>query len=109
MFDTTRLVNLLPARMRNQVESYLEALEIFGEIRDPRVLGALGPSGVRGLILQRGKQGVPTQIPASHRAHFDWSYPHDQPEMLELYRRAKRGQWDGETALPWNTDVDPLD
>jgi hypothetical protein len=28
--------------------------------------------------------------------------------MEELYRRAKRGQWDGETYLNWKTDVDPL-
>src|SRR4051794_26396891 len=108
MFNAHRLVGLLPRRMRSQVESYFEALEIFAEVRDPRVLRALGPAGVRGLILQRGKQGVPTRIPASHSAHFDWDYPHDFPEMAALYRRAKQGQWDGETALPWHTSVDPL-
>ena len=88
--------------MRNQVAQWFEAVQIFGEMRDPRVLASLGPSGVRGLLLQRGKQGVPTQMPAPHAAHFDWSYPHDQPEMAELYRRAKKGQWDGDS-LPWNT------
>jgi hypothetical protein len=107
MFDTKKLTGLLPTKMRTQVEAYFDALEIFLEVRDPRVLRALGPSGVRGLILQRGKQGVPTKIPATHKAHFDWSYPADQPEMHELYVRAKRGQWDGDH-LPWNTDVDPL-
>jgi len=39
-------------------------LEIFAEVRDPRVLRALGPAGVRGMILQRGKQGAATKIPA---------------------------------------------
>ena len=39
---------------------------------------------------------------------MDWSYPSDQPEMQELYRRAKLGQWNGETYLPWQTSVDPL-
>jgi hypothetical protein len=91
------------------MEALFEALEIFGEIRDPRVMRALGPAGVRGLILQRGKQGVPTDMPAHHRAHFDWSYPEDMPEMRELYRRAKRGQWDAETRLDWKISVDPLD
>jgi hypothetical protein len=62
---------------------------------------------VRGLLLHRGKQGIPTQMPASHTAHFDWTYPSDQPEMAELYRRAKEGQWNGD-ALPWNTSVDPM-
>ncbi|MCZ7677715.1 MAG: hypothetical protein M5U28_02630 [Sandaracinaceae bacterium] len=59
-------------------------------------------------ILKRGKQGIPTEIPASHRAYFDWTYPNDFPEMAELYARAKRGQWNGDD-LPWETSVDPLD
>jgi hypothetical protein len=104
-----RLVNLLPPRMRNQVEAWLEALEIFGEVKDPRVLASLGPPGVRGLLLQRGKQGTPTKMPAHHAAHFDWTYPADQPEMRDLYRRAKQGQWDSDVILPWQTSVDPLD
>ncbi|MBC7170874.1 MAG: ferritin-like domain-containing protein [Polyangiaceae bacterium] len=44
---------------------------------------------------------------SSHHAFFDWTYPSDQPEMHELYRRAKLGQWNGETYLPWHTSVDP--
>ena len=108
MISSARLVNLLPTKMQNQVEAYLEALEIFMEIRDPRVLRALGPAGIRGLILKRGKQGTPTKMPASHSAHFDWTYPADQPEMAELYRRAKQGQWDSDVHLNWKTSVDPL-
>jgi len=108
MIDTSRLTKFLPPRMRSQVDAYFEAVELLLEVKDPKVLGALGPSGVRGLILQRGKQGTPTDMPASHVAHFDWSYPSDQPEMADLYRRAKIGQWDGDS-LPWDTNVDPLD
>ncbi len=107
MMFNERLVNLLPGRMRNQVSQWFEAAEIFGEMRDPKVLAAIGPAGVRGLLFQRGKQGVPTQMPASHRAHFDWKYPHDNAEMADLYRRAKEGQWNGDS-LPWHIDVDPL-
>lgn len=103
-----KLVNLLPASMRSQVDSWFETLEIFTEIRDPRVLRALGPSGVRGLLLKRGKQGTPTEMPAKHSAYFDWTYPSDQPEMAELYRRAKTGQWNADTDLPWYIDVDPM-
>jgi hypothetical protein len=109
MFDAARLFKLLPDKVRTRVSTYFEALELLAEVRDPKVLRAIGPAGVRGLILQRGKQGVPTAIPAHHHAHFDWTYPADQPAMAELYRRAKRGQWDGETYLPWATSVDPLD
>src|SRR5690606_32037149 len=72
-----------------------------------RVLSKIAPSALRGTILKRGKQGVPTRVPASHDAYFDWSYPHDFPEMAELYERAKRGQWNG-SDLPWHIDVDPL-
>jgi hypothetical protein len=107
MIDTSRLTNLLPPRMRSQIDAWVEAIEVFSHVRDPKVLAALGPAGVRGLLLHRGKQGVPTHMPAHHQAHFDWSYPSDQPEMADLYRRAKEGQWNGD-ALPWNTSVDPL-
>lgn len=102
-----RLTNLMPIKMRSQVDAYFEALDVFRQIRDPKVLAALGPSGVRGLVLRRGKQGVPTKSPASHDAHFDWEYPADNVEMADLYGRAKRGQWDGDD-LDWTTSVDPL-
>jgi len=107
MLDLARLQRIVPPRLRNVLDAHLEALSIFAEIRDPRVLRSLAPSGVRGLLLRRGKQGVPTRIPASHEAYFDWSYPADQPEMRALYERAKKAQWDG-AALPWATDVDPM-
>ncbi len=106
MLDPTRLTNLLPARMRDAVDPYLEALGVFLEIRDPRVLASLGPSGVKGLIFHRGKQGRPTETRAHHSAHFDWSYPEDHPAMRALYERAKTGQWVSEQ-LPWSTSVDP--
>jgi len=107
MFDASRLTNLLPPKVRSQLDAYLEAFDVLRHVRDPRVLRALGPSGLRGLVLHRGKQGIPTPMPATHHAHFDWRYPSDQPEMADLYRRAKEGQWNGD-ALPWKTDVDPL-
>jgi ribonucleotide reductase beta subunit family protein with ferritin-like domain len=101
------LAQTLPKIVRDRVDPYFEAADVLGEVHDPRVLASIGPSGVRGLLLKRGKQNAPTDIPSRHSAHFDWSYPSDHPEMYELYRRAKAGQWDGETYLPWRTDVDP--
>jgi hypothetical protein len=101
-----KLGNILPASVRNQLEQFEEALDIFSEIRDVRVLRSLGPSGVRGMLLKRGKQGVPTEIQASHSAHFNWEYPSDQAEMQELYTRAKEQQWNG-LDLPWHISVDP--
>ncbi|MAQ14832.1 MAG: hypothetical protein CMN30_08555 [Sandaracinus sp.] len=107
--DPENLLKILPDPVRHRVEPYFDALEVMTSVKDPKVLASLGPASVRGLVFQRGKQGQPTLIPATHDAYFDWSYPSDQPEMLELYRRAKEGQWNGETYLPWATDVDPLD
>ncbi len=107
MLNLDRLAHILPPRVRNAIDAHLETMDVFAEIHDPRVALSLAPSGVRGLMLQRGKQGVPTLMRASHKAYFDWSYPADQPEMRVLYDRAKQGQWDG-AALSWATDVDPL-
>ena len=56
MFDTSRLTRFLPARMQSQVDAYFEALEVLGAVKDPKVLSAIGPSGIRGLVLHRGKQ-----------------------------------------------------
>jgi hypothetical protein len=108
VFDVSRIINILPLRVRNQLDSYREMLGLLREIDNPRVLVGLGPSGLRGLLFKRGKQDVPSRFRASHQAHFDWTYPADQPAMAELYARAKQGQWDGATYLPWGTDVDPL-
>jgi hypothetical protein len=107
MLDIMQLTRYLPASLRDRADGYLEALAVLLEIRDPRVLRALGPAGIRGLLLKRGKQGVPTRIQASHHAHFDWQYPSDQADMRTVYTRAKQGQWDSDTSLPWDTSVDP--
>ena len=101
------LTSKLSPRVKSQLDEYSEAIEVFSHIRDPKVLRALGPSGIRGLVLKRGKQGVPTRIKPHTRPTFDWSYPHDNQEMADLYRRAKQGQWDGDD-LSWATSVDPL-
>ncbi len=101
-----KMSKIVPPQVKNQLEQYGEALQIFAEIRDPRVLRSLGPSGIKGMLLKRGKQGVPTEIQASHKAYFQWEYPSDQPEMQKLYARAKEQQWNGEH-LAWHTSVDP--
>ncbi len=104
----SKVLALMPNAARARLEPYFEAMEILQEVKDPRVMKSLGPAGVRGLLLQRGKQGVPTRIKAHHSAYFDWTYPSDFPEMLDLYRRAKDSQWNAETDLDWRTSVDPM-
>ena len=106
MFDLKTVNRFLPGRYRDRIDEAVETLSLLREIRDPRVLLSLGPSGVRGLVWKRGKQGVPSKVQASHSAHFDFTYPADHPEMQVLYQRAKQGQWDADM-LPWQISVDP--
>jgi hypothetical protein len=37
---------------------------------------------------------------------FTWDYSLSRPGLRKLYEKAKTGQWNGSTDLPWDTDVD---
>ena len=39
-------------------------------------------------------------------AIFTWDYSLSRPALRKLYEKAKVGQWNGSTDLPWDTDVD---
>ena len=39
-------------------------------------------------------------------AIFTWDYSLARPALRRLYEKAKTGQWNGTTDLPWSTDVD---
>ena len=39
-------------------------------------------------------------------ALFTWDYDLTRPALRKLYEKAKTGQWNGETDLPWETEVD---
>ncbi len=106
MFESLR--RQLPVMLQNRLDSALETTAIFAGMKNPRVLQAMAPSALRGLVLQAGRSGAPTLMPAAHDAYFNWSYPHDHEEMHRLYERAKLGQWNG-SSLAWSTAVDPMD
>ncbi len=40
-------------------------------------------------------------------AIFTWDYERSRPALVKLYEKAKTSQWNGETDLPWDTEVDP--
>jgi hypothetical protein len=65
----------------------------------------LGPA-VRGLLLQKGKEGSTSEMRVGNRAFFDWQYTSNKPELTKLYEAAKRAQWDAATAVDWSIDVD---
>ena len=37
---------------------------------------------------------------------FTWDYSLTRPHLRRLYEKAKTGQWNGSTDLPWDTEVD---
>ena len=38
---------------------------------------------------------------------YSWDYEKgSRPQLAKLHEKAKVGQWNGETDLPWDTDVD---
>src|SRR6188768_4476305 len=39
-------------------------------------------------------------------AIFTWDYSLARPQLRKLYEKAKVGQWNATTDLPWDTDVD---
>ena len=39
-------------------------------------------------------------------AIFTWDYSLARPALRRLYEKAKTGQWNATTDLPWDTDVD---
>lgn len=50
-----------------------------------------------------GKHLVPNSCPSE----FTWDYDKGaRPKLDKLYEKAKRAQWNAETDLPWDTDVD---
>lgn len=104
----SKLIERLPTNVRNKIDHYFEALNVFLGAKDVGVLKSLVPSGVRGLVLQVGKDEKPTILNVSHDVYFDWNCTSDHPGMKKLYEKAKLLQWDG-NSLPWETSVDPND
>ena len=46
-------------------------------------------------------------VPDNADAIFTWGYEKgERPALNRLYERAKTSQWNGETDLPWNTEID---
>ena len=39
-------------------------------------------------------------------AIFTWDYDRSRPALGKLYEKAKKSQWNAQTDLPWDTDVD---
>jgi hypothetical protein len=90
----------------NAVE-HAPVLREAGRTGNPRVLASLAGPALRGLVLQQGKAGPSTAMPAAHAATFDWTYERDAPELRRLTSAARTHQWDPDRDLDWSIQVDP--
>lgn len=46
-------------------------------------------------------------IPTQYDAIFDWEYKFRREELVRLYEKGKRLQWNASTDIDWSIDVDP--
>jgi hypothetical protein len=102
-----RALETVPSPARRRIQDVFDAMKMATRVENKKVLVDLAPSVARGFLLKEGKQGEPVGMRAAHDAWFDFRYQGDYPEMYELYRRAVKNQWDGDSQLDWSTDVDP--
>jgi uncharacterized protein YbaR (Trm112 family) len=47
------------------------------------------------------------QIPASGAARFSWEYDDGRDRLLALYQKGKDKQWDAQSRIDWDQEVDP--
>ena len=78
------------------------------DIRDPRVLASLGPSGVRGLLLHRGKQGVPTTHPRDARGALRLDLPERPARDARALRARQEGSVGRRRRCHGRPSVDPM-
>lgn len=65
----------------------------------------VGPDGPGNLANLAGTWGVPV----GGKTLFSWDYNEAADELLALYAKGKQRQWDAETRLNWDHEVDPDD
>lgn len=98
--------------IRRAVRNVVQNRDAFTEVArsgNLRVMRTLAGPALRGMVLQRGREGEGTTMPTAYGAHYDWGYAHDHPALAHLAMQARKGQWDPDTALDWGTTVDPYD
>lgn len=51
--------------------------------------------------------GPREKLPTSYESVFDWEYKFRREELVRLYEKGKRLQWNAATDIDWSIDVDP--
>lgn len=108
LFENSAVARILPASVRQTVDRWADHVNVLLAVRNPAVVQQMAPSALRGLFLRQGRRDEPTFMQASHRAHFDWTYKSDFPELQALYQKAKRMQWNAATDIDWKVNVEPI-
>ena len=47
------------------------------------------------------------KIPGAFDTHFNWEYEDGRGDLLNLYRKGKKLQWDSDVRIDWSQDLDP--
>jgi hypothetical protein len=76
---------------------------------DEQILGRVAVDDLDSILAVTAKDdgsgGMQTH--SVYDAHFTWDYEKgSRPKLDRLYEKAKTSQWNGQTDLPWDTDVD---
>ena len=87
--------------VRNNTSTFRDATRA----RNIKILMTMLGPAYRGLIQQRAKSASWIDVSTNNTARFDWNYEDDKPELMKLYRAAKRGQWNSDD-LDWSQPVD---
>jgi len=48
-------------------------------------------------------------VPMAGDTRFSWQYGSDRERLLALYQKGKDHQWDAQTRISWDLEVDPSD
>ena len=94
--------------LMSQASQYTPSAVLQKVLRSGNVrvaLNLLGPA-IRGLVMHSGRRAS-SDMQASHKAHFDWTYQRGHSELARLYEVAKTSQWNATTDIDWSVDVDP--
>lgn len=106
-FDLVR--NADPRVVLRNVSRHAGVVRDAAVVRNAKVLKSLLGPALRGFLFQKGKGTKGASIPAHYQAYFTFDYQADNQKLKKLYSQAKADQWDGDTGLPWSTNVDIFD
>jgi hypothetical protein len=72
------------------------------------ILGRAGINDVDGIlaVANTDVDEIEHVVKDNADAIFTWDYSLSRPALRKLYEKAKTGQWNATTDIPWNTDVD---